>query len=180
MVKKTFTFTITKHKTIDELGAQIAAIVLILVGLGTVTSILLIFYFQKTLKGESKNDEEKDATNITNCNEKKDTENNINVKNNGTMMAKTEDKTIFKHDTESTYPKYFFELEEMERKAKEGKSDEELKLRYENKIAGMQTDLYVWLVALMAACYSIPAVQLVLKQQLSLTGNLKHTSRDCL
>ena len=125
---------------------------------------------------ESKNDEEKVTANITNCDEKKDTANNI--EKNDTMMTKTEDKTIIKHDTESTYPKYFFEIEEIERKAKEGKSEEELKLRYENKIGGMQTDLYVWLVLLMAACYSIPAVQLVLKQQLSLTGNYKHSSRD--
>ena len=137
------------------MAMEITFFILGLFGLGVGMSILLYLYFQKSLEVKT----EKNSENFTKNNAENITANETNKKNN--------------RQSEPIYPKYFFEMEENEKKRKQ-ELGEELKVKYEYKKSHMQTDLYSWLVLLMAVCYSIPAIQLVMKQEESIRGKYLH------
>ena len=133
------------------MAMEITFFILGLFGLGVGMSILLYSYFKKSLDVKT----EKNPENFTKNNAENILFNETNKKNN--------------RQNEPIYPKYFFEMEENEKKRKQELGEESI-IKYEHKKSHMQTDLYSWLVLLMAVCYSIPAMQLVMKQEESVRG----------
>ena len=51
------------------------------------------------------------------------------------------------------------------------------------KVAHRQNQMYSWIVLILAICYCIPAIQMVIKQHLTVTGNQPYftiTARQCM
>ena len=161
-VMKNFTFEIKKIEGESDIPIYITIVVLVLTLFCCIVFIMMRWHFHKILMPEE--DKAKDQ---------KEDKNPECPKNNGNgrfphKILELWEKTG-KHiktsafDSHQKYPKYLHELwqkTEMQNK------------KVTSGIVHAQNQMYSWLVLIMATCYSIPAIQMVIKQQRTVTGIL--------
>ena len=155
--KKSFTFIVKRIEDVDKIPTTIALVVLIFFMFGLLVFIMMTVYFQRYLLPRENflpEDEKKNAD--SKCSQKK-----------LRLLREKAEKHIKKSESASDnhqrYPKYLHDLWD--------KAEMQNKKTCSYERIHVQNQMYSWLVLIMATCYSIPAVQMVIKQQKTISGN---------